>query len=130
MHHRIAHGLPERTHTHTTRVGATTFSRAIDSVGKGVRATIQPLLMATSIFPPRERFVIRLKIPQTVLTFPSHKFTTPRTPVRTSGDKKGRSYFLIWSSLLYSTSALRYGSGYIPREKVPTNFTNSFLNTQ
>lgn len=115
---------------HTNQMSATTFSRAIDLVGKGTQATIQPLLMVMSIFLPWERFVIRLKIHQTVLTFSSHKFTTPRTPVRTSRDKKGQSYFLIWSSLLYSTSGLGYRSGYIPRDKVPMNFTNSFLNTQ
>lgn len=66
--------------------------------------------------PHRERFVIRLKIPQTVLPFPSHKFISPRTPARVSGDKKGQSYFLIWSSLLYSPSALGGRSGFIPRE--------------
>lgn len=64
-----------------------------------------------------ERFVRRLKIPQTVLPFPSHKFTSPRTAVRTSGDKKGQSYFLIWSSLLYGPSGLRGRSGFIPREE-------------
>lgn len=101
---------------HTAQERAAAFSRGTDSVGKGTLATIQGLSMATSIFPPRERFVIRLKIPQTVLPFLSHKFISPRTPVRMSGDKKGQSYFLIWSSLLYSPSALRARSGFIPRE--------------
>lgn len=69
-------------------------------------------------------------MPQTVLTFLAHKFAMPRTPVRMRGDEKGQSYFLIWSSLLYSTSALWYRISYIAAEKVPMNFTNSFLNTQ
>lgn len=112
----------------TNQMRATTFSRAIDSVGKGTQATVQPLLMVTSILPPWERFLIWLKIPQTVLAFSSHKFTTSGTPVRMSGDKKGQSRFFIWSSL--QLLALWYRSGYIPREKVPMNFMNSFLNTQ
>lgn len=100
----------------TAQGKAATFSRGTDSVGKGTLATIQGLSVDMSIFPHKERFVIRLKIPQTVLPFPSHRFTSPRTPVRTSGDKKGQSYFLIWSSLLYSPSALQGRSSFIPRE--------------
>lgn len=98
---------------HTAQGRAATFSRG----RKRDPATIQGLSMATSIFPPWERFEIRLKIPRTVLPFPSHKFTTSRTPARMSGDKKGQSYFLIWSSLLYSPSALVGRSGFIPRER-------------
>lgn len=89
---------------HTAQGKAAPFSRGTDSVGKGTLATIQGLSVAMSVFPHRERFVI--KMPQTVLPSPSHIFTSPRTPVSMSGDKKGQSYSLIWSSLLYSSSAL------------------------
>lgn len=129
--HCVQHRLARVCRTaHTNPGTAITFSRTINSAGKGSQATTEHLLMVMSILLPWQRFVIGLKIPQTVLTLLSHKFTTPRTPVRMSGDKKRQSYFLIWSSLLYSTSALRYTSGYTPREKVPANFMNSFQNTQ
>lgn len=75
--------------------------------------------MVPSVFLPWERFVIRLKIPQTVLTFSSYKFTTPRTPVRTSGDKKGQSYFLIWNPLAYSTSVYGIEVVILPEKKSP-----------